>query len=397
MSELFTDLFFLQVLREFLTQITLLIRTVNWSIVLRVFFIFVVGISLSVGLLIWCDKYMKRVSSSRIKRHELRIVNAGNLSSVYLLRSYALPDNIEIRFRSNGQPMIWITRLDADDSEDRKHEEKEQAAGNKTVEEAPQPTGERAAGSKLIPDLNNPMKSFKTAENKVKAGARKTSRVSTFLSNVMSLINVNNSVLNKAASALKDTAQTTTQTLTGMDANWAKGANLINQAGDFVSGSTAKITKPGAADAPAETDNGSGAEKAPEEALDRLSLSDLSMVKNFTYDEETWRKNLTRRDKFGGSLIYAQSELIKPGEALDVEVEILNKDESGAPLTLGYTIEITQVPRSKVAFTAPRQTVDGVVTFPKRPLWKMILPTALTVIIVAISVQLISVLCLVLL
>ncbi len=397
MSELFTDLFFIQVFREFLTQITLLIRTVNWSLVLRVFFIFVVGIGLSVGLLIWCDKYMKHVSSSRIKRHELRIVNAGNLPSVYLLRSCALPDSIEIRFRSNGQPMIWITRPDEDDSEDRKHEETEQAAENEIVEEAPQPTEERAVSSKLIPDLNHPMKSLKAVENEVKAGARKASRVSTFLSNVMSLFNVNNTVLNKAASTLKDTAQTTTQQLTGMDANWAKGANLVNQAGDFVSSSAAKATNQGTEDAVLGTFNETGAAQEPEEPLNKLSLSDLSMVRNFTYDEETWRKNMTRRDKFGGSLIYAQSELIKPGEALDVEVEILNKDESGAPLTLGYTIEITQVPRSKAAFTAPRQTVDGVVTFPKRPLWKMILPTALTVMIVAVSVQLISVLCLVLL
>lgn len=393
MSELFTDLFFIQLFREFLTQITLLIRTVNWSIVLRVFFVFVVGISLSVGLLIWCDKYMERVSSGRIKRHALRIVNAGNLPSVYLLRSYALPDNIAIRFRSSGQPMIWITRLDEDDIEAREREEKKKADENAIVEETPKPAEQQASGSKLIPDLNNPMKSFKTAENKVKAGARKASRVSTFLSNVMNLFHVNNSLINKAASALKDTAQATTQKLTGMDETLSKGTNLANQAGGFVSGSAAKITNRGAADAAIGADNATSPAKGSEEPLNNLSLSDLSMVRNFTYDEDTWRKNMTRRDKFGGSLIYAQSELIKPGEALDVEVEILNKDESGAPLTLGYTIEITQVPRSKASFTAPRQTVDGVVTFPKRPLWKMILPMALTVIIVAISVQLIAALC----
>lgn len=387
MSELVTDLIAIRMLREFLTQVTYLIRTVNWGVVIRAFFILIVGVILAVWLLSWCDNYMSRLARNRIKRHKLSIVNVGNLPSVYLLRSVSLPDNIAIRFRSNGQPMIWITRLDKDDIAAREKAEKKEAAEDALPEPAAEAAANQSSSSKLIPDLNNPMKNLKAAEQNVKTKARKASRISTFLSNVTSLFNVKNSVINKAASTLKDAAQTTTQTLTGMDSNLAKASNLMNQAGGFIPDKAAEQVKQGAADA---LQKGS---EAPSEA-DETALTEFSMAKNFTYDEAVWRKNMTRRDKFGGSMIYAQSELINPGETLDVEVEILNMDESGAPVTLGYGIEITQIPRSKTTFTAPRQTVDGVVTFPKLPLWKMILPTALTVLMVAGSIQIIAALCL---
>ncbi len=387
MSELVTDLIAIRMLREFLTQVTYLIRTVNWGVVIRAFFILIVGVILAVWLLSWCDNYMSRLARNRIKRHKLSIVNVGNLPSVYLLRSVSLPDNIAIRFRSNGQPMIWITRLDQDDIAAREKAEKKEAAEDALPEPAAEAAANQSSSSKLIPDLNNPMKNLKAAEQNVKTKARKASRISTFLSNVTSLFNVKNSVINKAASTLKDAAQTTTQTLTGMDSNLAKASNLMNQAGGFIPDKAAEQVKQGAADA---LQKGSD---APSEA-DEPALTEFSMAKNFTYDEAVWRKNMTRRDKFGGSMIYAQSELINPGETLDVEVEILNMDESGAPVTLGYGIEITQIPRSKTTFTAPRQTVDGVVTFPKLPLWKMILPTALTVLMVAGSIQIIAALCL---
>ncbi len=387
MSELVTDLIAIRMLREFLTQVTYLIRTVNWGVVIRAFFILIVGVILAVWLLSWCDNYMSRLARNRIKRHKLSIVNVGNLPSVYLLRSVSLPDNIAIRFRSNGQPMIWITRLDKDDIAAREKAEKKEAAEDALPEPAAEAAANQSSSSKLIPDLNNPMKNLKAAEMNVKTKARKASRISTFLSNVTSLFNVKNSVINKAASTLKDAAQTTTQTLTGMDSNLAKASNLMNQAGGFIPDKAAEQVKQGAADA---LQKGS---EAPSEA-DEPALTEFSMAKNFTYDEAVWRKNMTRRDKFGGSMIYAQSELINPGETLEVEVEILNMDESGAPVTLGYGIEITQIPRSKTTFTAPRQTVDGVVTFPKLPLWKMILPTALTVLMVAGSIQIIAALCL---
>ena len=387
MSELVTDLIAIRMLREFLTQVTYLIRTVNWGVVIRAFFILIVGVILAVWLLSWCDNYMSRLARNRIKRHKLSIVNVGNLPSVYLLRSVSLPDNIAIRFRSNGQPMIWITRLDKDDIAAREKAEKKEAAEDALPEPAAEAAANQSSSSKLIPDLNNPMKNLKAAEQNVKTKARKASRISTFLSNVTSLFNVKNSVINKAASTLKDAAQTTTQTLTGMDSNLAKASSLMNQAGGFIPDKAAEQVKQGAADA---LQKGS---EAPSEA-DEPALTEFSMAKNFTYDEAVWRKNMTRRDKFGGSMIYAQSELINPGETLDVEVEILNMDESGAPVTLGYGIEITQIPRSKTTFTAPRQTVDGVVTFPKLPLWKMILPTALTVLMVAGSIQIIAALCL---
>ena len=388
MSELVTDLIAIRMLREFLAQVTYLIRTVNWGVVIRAFFILIVGVILAVWLLSWCDNYMSRLARNRIKRHKLSIVNVGNLPSVYLLRSVSLPDNIAIRFRSNGQPMIWITRLDQDDIAAREKAEKKEAAEDALPEPAAEAPANQSSSSKLIPDLNNPMKNLKAAEQNVKTKARKASRISTFLSNVTSLFNVKNSVINKAASTLKDAAQTTTQTLTGMDSNLAKASSLMNQAGGFIPDKAAEQVKQGAADALQSV----GAE-APSEA-DEPALTEFSMAKNFTYDEAVWRKNMTRRDKFGGSMIYAQSELINPGETLDVEVEILNMDESGAPVTLGYGIEITQIPRSKTTFTAPRQTVDGVVTFPKLPLWKMILPTALTVLMVAGSIQIIAALCL---
>ncbi len=385
MSDLITDLLAIRLLREFLSQVTYLIRAVNWSVVIRAFFILIVGVVIAVWLLRWCDNYMSRLATYRIKRHKLSIVNAGNLPSVYLLRSVSLPDNIALRFRSNGQPMIWITRLDKDDIEAREKAEKEEAGEDTLPEQTAEAAENQSPSANLIPDLNNPLKNLKAAEMNLKSKARKVSRISTFLSNVASLFNIKNSAINKAASTLKDAAQTTTQTLTGMDSNLAKASNLMNQAGGFIPEKPADRVEQDAA-----AENGS---EAPSDE-NELTITDFSMAKHFTYDEAVWRKNMTRRDKFGGSMIYAQSELIKPGETLDVEVEILNMDESGAPLTLGYGIEITQIPRSKTTFTAPRQTVDGVVTFPKLPLWKMILPTALTVLMVAGSIQIIALLCL---
>ncbi len=385
MSDLITDLLAIRLLREFLSQVTYLIRAVNWSVVIRAFFILIVGVVIAVWLLRWCDNYMSRLATYRIKRHKLSIVNAGNLPSVYLLRSVSLPDNIALRFRSNGQPMIWITRLDKDDIEAREKAEKEEAGEDTLPEQTAEAAENQSPSANLIPDLNNPLKNLKAAEMNLKSKARKVSRISTFLTNVASLFNIKNSAINKAASTLKDAAQTTTQTLTGMDSNLAKASNLMNQAGGFIPEKPADRVEQDAA-----AENGS---EAPSDE-NELTITDFSMAKHFTYDEAVWRKNMTRRDKFGGSMIYAQSELIKPGETLDVEVEILNMDESGAPLTLGYGIEITQIPRSKTTFTAPRQTVDGVVTFPKLPLWKMILPTALTVLMVAGSIQIIALLCL---
>ena len=206
MSELVTDLIAIRMLREFLAQVTYLIRTVNWGVVIRAFFILIVGVILAVWLLSWCDNYMSRLARNRIKRHKLSIVNVGNLPSVYLLRSVSLPDNIAIRFRSNGQPMIWITRLDQDDIAAREKAEKKEAAEDALPEPAAEAAANQSASAKLIPDLNNPMKNLKAAEMNVKSKARKASRVSTFLSNVTSLFNVKNSVINKAASTLKDAA-----------------------------------------------------------------------------------------------------------------------------------------------------------------------------------------------
>ena len=84
---------------------------------------------------------------------------------------------------------------------------------------------------------------------------------------------------------------------------------------------------------------------------------------DFSYDEETWLKNIGKVDENEGAYIFAQTGILKPGESIKIDVELINLSENKQKVSHMYKIEVRQIMISDLNISAPYRYINGIVIF----------------------------------
>ena len=68
----------------------------------------------------------------------------------------------------------------------------------------------------------------------------------------------------------------------------------------------------------------------------------------------------------------------------------MNISNSSAPISLMYKIEVLQIPQTNLQLAAPKEYVNGIVIYPKISVWSRIIPYAVIIALITISIQLLA-------
>ena len=389
---------------EMLDSISEVTVPINWSKVLRVNVVLLLALFLAGLLFIVTDSVTDRLINRRIKQHKLTITNNGNTASLFLLRTVDLPKSLAIRFRTGGMPLIRVT-----------YEPK------KTVTEVPAVVEVSAVDNvaqrpdpddhiqTLIPDLSDPMQKKKdsvTPQDAVNSVTKSINDVgkkagffASILSNISTLLPNKVSGLQEAQASLKSIQQKTTEVTSsiGTKVNTVDslGSQLGQLAGADKVASAAKSVAPMANQKMSAVMQAAGGFDSNQfdsnEPLDiDQPREDYINDKNFVYDEEVWNRNIGKVDELGGSLNFFQSKILKPGESMKIDVEIMNLSESSAAVSHLYKIEVLQIPQTKMQFRVPSHYVNGIVIYEKLSQFERILPQLVVFGLVIVSIQIIA-------
>ena len=357
--------------------------TVNWEQLLRLTFLMVMAMSVTVLLDVLSEKIIDRFQQRRIRRHHMTITNNGNFSSLFLLRSIDNPKTMGMRFYSGDDPMIWVTyapQLNKQQEQETASETKPQIVDEGKAKMSDNPPD-------LVPDLSDPLGEKKkqdavtlnTAAKTVTTEINKVGRHAGFFASIFSsiatLLPVKNPMVQDAQKALKGIQEDATQ----MAAQLNTRVNAVNTLGDQIGkipqmGQTTQLTQGMMNDAMNEIKN------APLN-LSNIPNADVPAEKNefgtavakknygnylsadFSYDEETWLRNIGKVDENDGALIFAQTGIIKPGESLKIDVELMNLSENKQKVSHMYKIEVRQIMMSDLNISAPERYINGIVIF----------------------------------
>ena len=366
-----------------------MLANANWGQFLRVGLFLMLSMflfSMSVFLTNWIfDFYTK----NKTRVHHLKIQNKGNTPSIYLLRTIDLPQQLAVRFRSGGKPMIWVSQKDTVAEEEQKHKKEEE----KQLAEAVQKTETQA----LIPDLNAPMEkegvtigdTVKVTKNELQNVGKKAGFVASFLGNIANLLPFKSPQISQAQAQLKDIQQGTNEAIGAINTKAGSVNSLQSQVGSL--GIKTQIPD----DAKAMINSGMQAEIKDiavqgDRKPDDKSLSNRVAMRNFVYDEDVWHSNLGKVDSMGGSLNYVQSRILNPGEAMDIDIEILNMNEASRTISLVYKLEVIQVPQTRLPIAAPHEFIRGTVVCPKNSLLRRLGPFLVEMLLVIIAIQILA-------
>ncbi len=376
-------------------------KNVSWSDILKASSVILLSLLLANIVFILNERLYDYFSNARIKTHHLTITNNGNTPSIYLLRTLDMPKNIVLRFRIDHQPMIWVTYAP---KESLQQDEPQYVRGSDAAEAG-------SSGSphdSLIPDLNNPLdpKKKPDAGAVVEQTTKTISKVgktagfwASLLSNIATLLPIKIGGLSDAQSSLKNVQQQTTELTTNVNTKVNTVNSLSNQVkqipgADKVSsmaqssGMTPDNLKQQAGDLagsftnPANSGQDDSIKIIAGEKARGSYLSD-----DFVYDETVWEKNIGKVDKSKGSLNFAQSKVLEPGESMKIDLEIMNISGNPAAVSHMYKIEIRQIMVSRMNLTAPTQYVNGIVIFRKVNILHRLLPSIISMLLVIIAIQ----------
>ncbi len=399
MIELLNSLVQSQLLRDFVDEAALRLQAVDWMTMFKVCGVMVVSMLLVSVLVLINDRMYEASIKRRMKIHHLTIRNDGNSPSVYLLHTVDLPSTLAVRFRIDGNPMIWVSFDTGRGKEPVQLPEQVQQAPLK-----PEPAEEDANSSKttvhsaLVPNLNDPMKPVQTITKTAAEVGKKAGFFASILSTLSVLLPFMPSSLKDAQSSLKGMQQ---------DANSLVGqintkTNAVNTLGDQLGklpgvgkvGEMAqsagvdpqKMAKDAVMNEAEQAYRAAGPLKEPENADD----GNLVLGNNFVYDEEIWRRNIGKVDDNGGALNFAQSKVLEPGESMKIDIEIMNLSESTAPVSQLYKIEVVQVPQTRLRLSSVSRFLNGIVMFEKVSELSRVLPSVISFVLILAAVQIIA-------
>ena len=370
-----------------------MLSRVNWEAIAKVGFFNLASIALIVMLFMIYDRLFNYFQERRIKRHKLTIRNKGNVPSIFLLRSIDLPKELTVRFRVGESSMILVSQKPEATEEEKQPEE---AAQNVPAEtQLPETDG---SASELIPNLNKPFDPVKAISETTEKGMKEVGKIGKkvgllagILGTISSLIPWRSPKLNQAQSALKGIQQDANNVIGTVNQKTGNINTLSNQftslVPDDVKKKAADVKKEAAAGLQQGMMMPAAGGNADSQAADYQRTFGL---KNFSYDEEVWSSNIGKTDANNGSLIYAQSKILKPGESMQVNVELMNLSESNVPITFMYKIEVLQIPQTKLPLAAPRQFISGVVAFPKVSRLTRVLPVGIVVFMLIFAIQMLA-------
>ena len=98
-----------QLFRDFIDELARRLRAIDWETMGKVGSVLIVSMLLVSLLVLINDRIHEASVKRRMKIHHLTIRNDGNSASVYLLHTVDLPKTLAVRFRIDGNPMIWVS------------------------------------------------------------------------------------------------------------------------------------------------------------------------------------------------------------------------------------------------------------------------------------------------
>ena len=384
-----------QMFRDFIDEAARRLRQIDWETMGKVCSVMVISMLLVSLLVLINDRMYESSMKRRMKVHHLTIRNDGNSASVYLLHTVDLPKTLAIRFRIDGNPMIWVSYDPGRNQEPERQEAVQPAAVSSPEKKDSKP---QKSGSSLVPDLNDPLKPVQTVTKTASEVGKKAGFFASILSTISVLLPSMPSELKDAQSALKGVQQDS-NSLVGQINTKTNAVNTLgdqlgklpgaDQVGGMVQSSgidPAQMAKSAVAGDPqqASPDNGDG--RDPVNSVN----GNLALGRNFVYDEEIWRKNIGKEDENGGALNYAQSRVLEPGESMKIDIEIMNLSESTAPISQMYKIEVIQVPQTRLHLSSVSRYLNGIVIFEKVSQFSRIFPSVLGFLMILAAVQIIA-------
>ena len=383
-----------QLIRDFIDELARRLRAVDWETMAKVGSVLIVSMLL-VSLLVLINDRMQEASvKRRMKVHHLTIRNDGNSASVYLLHTVDLPKTLAIRFRIDGNPMIWVS---FDKGRNQEPEQQE------TVKTAAVPASEikesgQKSGSGLVPNLNDPLKPVQTVSKTASEVGKKAGFFASILSTLSVLLPFMPSELKDAQSTLKGVQQDSNALVGQINTKTNAVNTLGDQLGklpgaDMVGGMVQSSgIDPAQMAASTVTGDPQQASRAGENMKDSENSGNgnLTLGQNFVYDEEIWRKNIGKEDENGGALNYAQSRVLEPGESMKIDIEIMNLSESTAPISQMYKIEVIQVPQTRLHLSSVSRVLNGIVMFEKVSEISRIFPSVVAFLLIIAAVQIIA-------
>lgn len=394
MIELLNIIIHNQLIRDFVDELARRLREVDWETMGKVCSVIVVSLLLVSLLVLINDRMFEASVKRRMKTHHLTIRNDGNSASVYLLHTVDLPKTLAIRFRIDGNPMIWVS---FDGGRNQEPEQKE-AAQPAAVHSPEKQDSKQKSGSELVPNLNDPLKPVQTVSKAASEVGKKAGFFASILSTISVLLPSMPSELKDAQSALKGVQQDS-NALVGQINTKTNAVNTLgdqlgklpgaDKVGGMVQSSgidPAQMAKSAAMEDPQQADRSGGSLKDDVNPED----GNLALGKNFVYDEEIWRKNIGKEDDNGGALNYAQSKVLEPGESMKIDIEIMNLSESTAPVSQLYKIEVIQVPQTRLHLSSVSRILNGIVMFEKVSEFSRIFPSVIAFLMIIGAVQIIA-------
>lgn len=376
---------------------------IDWLQIIKVSSVLILTLFFAGGLLLINDKLFEKAVTRRMKTHHLTITNHGNTPSIFLLRTVDLPKSLALRFRAAGYPMIWVSF-----TPDESAEEQNRAAEEMSPTMAADDAGTSGKQSNpLIPDLSDPLGDEKKkvqpkdAVNKVTktitATGRKAGFWASLFSNITTLLPgfVKAKGLKQASDSLKGFQTETNQLTTSINTKVNTAGYLGDQLEQLPMGKNLKSEGKKAADegmkmAGAKVtegmDPGSGGVQYVGDEKNHLT----SDAGRFNYDESVWQQNIGKVDSSGGSLNYAQSKVLQPGDSIKIDLEIINLSESPAAASHFYKIEVLQIPQTSLHFSAPNRYINGIVIFEKASKFGRVLVPVFMIALIILSIQIIA-------
>jgi len=374
---------------------------IDWLMIFKTTAILLFSMTLTGIILYSVDVIFDHYGKKRIRTHHLTISNNGNAPSIFLLRSIDIPKTLAVRFRIKDEPMIWVTYVP------KKNKSEDNTAA---VTAPPEEKAADEENEQLIPDLNAPIKKAKqqsstlkdTIDQTVKAVdsvGRKAGFFASILGTIVTLLPFKIPGLQETQSSLKNFQQETNSAIGTVNTKISAANTLADQVnklpGADMLNSAVKTTGTEVSKAVSNLQVGNpAADKAsPQNDLNNIGgdVESGSILSNeFVYDEEVWKQNIGKVDENNGSLNYAQSKVLEPGESMKIDLEIMNLSESPAAVSHLYKIEVRQVLLSRMHLSAPTRFISGIVIFNKDSRLDRILPSFLVIGMFVFSVQLIS-------
>ena len=375
---------------------------IDWLMIFKTTAILLFSMTLTGIILYSVDVIFDHYGKKRIRTHHLTISNNGNAPSIFLLRSIDIPKTLAVRFRIKDEPMIWVTYVP----------KKNKLEDNTAAVTAP--PEEKAAdeeNEQLIPDLNAPIKKAKqqsstlkdTIDQTVKAVdsvGRKAGFFASILGTIVTLLPFKIPGLQETQSSLKNFQQETNSAIGTVNTKISAANTLADQVnklpGADMLNSAAKNVGADASNAMMSNLQGVNAfsdKTLPQDNLNAIGgdVESGSIFSNeFVYDEEVWKKNIGKVDENNGSLNYAQSKVLEPGESMKIDLELMNLSDSPAAVSHLYKIEVRQVLLSNMHLSVPTRFISGIVIFKKVSRLDRLLPSFLVIGMFVFSVQLIS-------